>query len=80
MAAQPVFKTLALVLRSLEARCQTYSLGPFISVQQGMREGGSASATRGNPIHRDCLVKSYGRGDFREGRGEGQEEGKVRGK
>ena len=45
MAAQPVFKPLALVLRSLEARCQTYSLGPFISVQQGMREGGSASAT-----------------------------------
>ena len=45
MAAQPVFKPLALVLRSLEARYQTYSLGPFISVQQGMREGGSFSAT-----------------------------------
>ena len=46
MAAQPVFnKPVALVLHSFGARRQRYSLGPFISVQQGMREDGSASTT-----------------------------------
>lgn len=98
VAAQPVFKPLALVLDSLGARRQRYSLGPFISVQQGMREGGSTSITsatlftgtvlskREQPVNTACypeyqvLLGSYGRGDFREGGGEGDEEGKGRGK
>lgn len=80
MAAQPVFKTLALVLRSLRGSLPNIFTWPLhISTARDAR-GWVSLCNKRNPIHRDCLVKSYGRGDFREGRGEGQEEGKVRGK
>ena len=57
VAAQPIFKPLALVLRNLGARHQRYSLGPFISVQQGMREGGSTSATSATLLTGTILSK-----------------------
>ena len=57
VAAQPIFKPIALVLRSLGARRQRYSLGPFISVQQGMREGRSASATSATLLTGTVLSK-----------------------